>query len=193
MNSLTTKKLIPWQMLYLLLLIMLRASYYISGLFILPDVTLINYGEYLTYILLYPFRFWWNEKTPVVMGTACILWLMGVSYFLTYYRNYHFGAEHGTDDWGDVSAMKKKLADPDPIKNTIVSKDIKIGFDALSNMNMLIIGGSGSGKTTSIVIPNILLGNCTNVILDIKGDLLKKYGNYFKQHGIGWPLPAVHV
>lgn len=180
-------------MLYLLLLIMLRASYYISGLFILPDVTLINYGEYLTYILLYPFRFWWNEKTPVVMGTACILWLMGVSYFLTYYRNYHFGAEHGTDDWGDVSAMKKKLADPDPIKNTIVSKDIKIGFDALSNMNMLIIGGSGSGKTTGIVIPNILLGNCTNVILDIKGDLLKKYGNYFKQHGIGWPLPAVHV
>ena len=172
---------------------MLLASYYISGLFILPDVTLINHGEYLTYILLHPFRFWWNEKTPVVMGTACILWLMGVSYFLTYYRNYHFGAEHGTADWGDVSAMKKKLADPDPMKNTIVSKDIKIGFDALSNMNMLIIGGSGSGKTTGIVIPNILLGNCTNVILDIKGDLLKKYGNYFKQHGIGWPLPAVHV
>ena len=72
MNSLTTKKLIPWQMLYLLLLIMLLASYYISGLFILLDVTLINYGEYLTYILLHPFRFWWNEKTPVVMGTACI-------------------------------------------------------------------------------------------------------------------------
>ena len=171
-------------MLYIALLFILAGAYYVSGLFTFSDVNLINYGDYLTYILLHPFHLWWNDKTPVVMGTACILWLMGVSYFLTYYRNYHFGAEHGTADWGDVGLMKKKLADPDPMKNTIVSKDIKIGFDALSNMNMLIIGGSGSGKTTGIVIPNILLGNCTNVILDIKGDLLKKYGNYLKQHGI---------
>ena len=181
---LTTKKKIPWELLYIALLFILAGAYYVSGLFTFPDVNLINYGDYLTYILLHPFHLWWNDKTPVVMGTACILWLMGVSYFLTYYRNYHFGAEHGTADWGDVGVMKKKLADPDPMKNTIVSKDIKIGFDALSNMNMLIIGGSGSGKTTGIVIPNILLGNCTNVILDIKGDLLKKYGNYLKQHGI---------
>ena len=180
----TTKKKIPWELLYIALLFILAGAYYVSGLFTFSDVNLINYGDYLTYILLHPFHLWWNDKTPVVMGTACILWLMGVSYFLTYYRNYHFGAEHGTADWGDVGLMKKKLADPDPMKNTIVSKDIKIGFDALSNMNMLIIGGSGSGKTTGIVIPNILLGNCTNVILDIKGDLLKKYGNYLKQHGI---------
>ena len=179
-----TKKQIPWHILYVLLCIMLIAAYFISGLFILPDVTLINYGEYLTYIILHPFHLWWNDKTPVVMGTACILWLMGVSYFLTYYRNYHFGAEHGTADWAEVQDMAKKLADSDPMKNTIVSKDIKIGFDALSNMNMLIMGGSGSGKTTGIVIPNILLGSCTNVILDIKGDLLKKYGNYLKQHGV---------
>lgn len=51
-------------------------------------------------------------------------------------------------------------------------------------MNMLIIGGSGSYKSTSIVTPNILKANCTNVILDIKGDLLKKYGNYLKSKGI---------
>ena len=74
------------------------------------------------------------------MGIACILWLMGVSYFLTYYRNYHFDAEHGTADWGDVRMMVKKLEDPDPMRNTIVSKNVKIGFDALSNMNMLIMG-----------------------------------------------------
>lgn len=126
----------------------------------------------------------WNDRTPMVMGIASILWLMGVSYFLTYYRNYHFGAEHGTADWGDVRMMLKQLQDPDSMRNTIVSKNISIGFDALSNMNMLIMGGSGSGKTTGIVIPNILLGSCTNVILDIKGDLLKKYGNYLRQNGI---------
>ncbi|MBR0342810.1 MAG: type IV secretory system conjugative DNA transfer family protein [Oscillospiraceae bacterium] len=180
----SVKKKIPWGLLYIILLFMLVGAYFISGLFTFPDINLLNYGERLKFIFLHPFHFWWNEKTPVTMGVACILWLMGVSYFLTYYRNYHFDAEHGTADWGDVRLILKKLEDPDPMRNTIVSKNIKIGFDALSNMNMLIMGGSGSGKTTGIVIPNILLGNCTNVILDIKGDLLKKYGNYLKKKGI---------
>ena len=70
------------------------------------------------------------------------------------------------------------------MRNTIISKNISIGFDALSNMNLLIIRGSGSGKTSGIVIPNILLANCSNVILDIKGDLIKQYGNYLKQNGV---------
>lgn len=178
------KKRIPWGLLYIVLLFMLAGAYFISGLFTLPDVNMFNYGEKIEYILFHPFHLWWNDKTPVTMGIACILWLMGVSYFLTYYRNYHFDAEHGTADWGDVRLMLKQLQDPDSMRNTIVSKNIQIGFDSLSNMNMLIMGGSGSGKTTGIVIPNILLGNCTNVILDIKGDLLKKYGNYLKKNGI---------
>ena len=48
------------------------------------------------WLFLHPFHNWWNDKTPMVMGTGLILWLMGVSYFLTYYRDYHFGKEHGT-------------------------------------------------------------------------------------------------
>ena len=179
-----TKKKIPWMALYMALVFILVGAYFVSGLFTLPDVTLLNYGEKLIYIFLHPFHNWWNDKTPMVMGTGLILWLMGVSYFLTYYRDYHFGQEHGTADWGEVSAMQKKLADPDPMRNTVISKNISIGFDALSNMNLLIIGGSGSGKTSGIVIPNILLANCTNVILDIKGDLIKKYGYYLKQQGV---------
>ena len=78
------------------LVIMLAGAYFVSGPFTLPDVSLLNYGEKLTYIFLHPFHNWWNDKTPMVMGTGLILWLMGVSYFLTYYRDYHFGKEHGT-------------------------------------------------------------------------------------------------
>ena len=77
---------------------------------------MLNYGKKLEYILLHPLHLWWNEKTPVTMGIAVILWLMGVSYFLTYYRNYHFDAEHGTADWGDVRLMVKKLGDPVLVK-----------------------------------------------------------------------------
>ena len=179
-----TKKKTPWAAFYIVLLLMIAGAYFVSGIFTFPDVTLFNYGEKLIYVMFHPFRIWWNEKTLMVMGTAGILWLMGVSYFLTYYRDYHFGKEHGTADWAEIHSMRKELADPDPMRNTIISRNISVGFDALSNMNLLIIGGSGSGKTSGIVIPNILLGNCTNVILDIKGDLIKKYADYLKQHGI---------
>ena len=48
-------------------------------------------------------------------------------------------------------------------------------------MHILILGGSGDGKTTSLLIPNILLANMTNIILDVKGDLLKNYGGYLKE------------
>ncbi len=51
-------------------------------------------------------------------------------------------------------------------------------------MHILILGGSGDGKTTSLLIPNILLANMTNIILDVKGDLLKNYGGYLKEKGI---------
>ncbi len=178
------KKNTPWGIFWLILLFTLIGSYFVSGIFTFPDLNLLNYGEKVTFVLFHPFRPWWNDKTPMVMGTGLVLWLMGVSYFLTYYRDYHFGKEHGTADWGELSSMRKELADPDPMRNTVISKNISIGFDALSNMNLLIIGGSGSGKTTGIVIPNILLANCTNVILDIKGDLIKKYAGYLKQHGV---------
>ena len=175
---------IPWTTLFIVLFMMQAGSYYVSGLLSFPDVTMLNYEEKLVHIILHPFHPWWNERTPMVMGIAFILWLMGVSYFLTYYRNYHFNAEHGTASWAEVKEVSKRLADPNPMRNTIISKNISIGFKALPNMNMLILGGSGSGKTTGIVIPNILLGNCTNVILDIKGDLIKKFGAYLKQQGI---------
>ena len=145
------KKRIPWGLLYSVLLFMLAGTYFISGLFTFSDVNILNYGEKLEYILLHPFHPWWNDKIPMVMGTGLILWLMGVSYFLTYYRDYHFGKEHGTADWGELSSMRKELADPDPMRNTVISKNTSTGFDALSNMNLLIIGGSGSGKTNTLL------------------------------------------
>ena len=110
------RKKIPWGLLYLMLAFMLAGAYFMSGLFTFSDMNMLNYGEKLEYVILHPLHLWWNEKTPVTMGIAVILWLMGVSYFLTYYGNYHFDAEHGTADWGDVRLMVKKLGDPVLVK-----------------------------------------------------------------------------
>lgn len=180
----TEKRKTPWKLFFLLLLFVEILAYYMGGLFLFGDLSLSNYEEKISYIFLHPFHNWFNERTPLTMGIGLILWLMAVSYFITYYRNYHFDKEHGVAEWEDVKRADKKLRDPDEDRNTYLSENIAIGFDALSNMNLLVIGGSGSYKTTSVLTPNLLRANCSNIILDIKGDLLKKHGRYLKEHGV---------
>lgn len=171
-------------MLLFFLALLLVITYYLCGLFLIPGVTLINFQEKLLYVVMHPFQPYWNKNTLPFMGAAVLAWVMFVAWFLDYYRNFHFGKENGTEEWADVKKLSKKLRDPDPMRNTYLSENIAIGFDALSNMNMLVLGGSGSYKTTSVLTKNLLMACCTNVILDIKGDLLRKHGNYLKAQGI---------
>lgn len=51
------------------------------------------------------------------------------------------------------------------------------------NNNVLVVGASGSGKTRSIVIPNILQAVGSYIIADPKGNLYKQYGDYLKHRG----------
>ena len=80
-------------------------------------------------------------------------WVMFVSYYLDQYRNYQFGIENGSEQWGDTKQLSKSLRDPKEEKNTYLSKNIAVSDTLLSNRNMLIIGGSGSYKTTSVLTP----------------------------------------
>ena len=180
----TQKRKPPWGMFLIGLVLVLLVSYYAAGLFSLDGVTMQNYQDKLTYILLHPFRNWLNSKTSAVMGIALVAWAMFVCYYLTYYRNFHPDAEHGVAEWADVAKTAKKLYGKGEEPVTLLSKNIKVNAKALPNMHILILGGSGDGKTTSLLIPNILLANMTNIILDVKGDLLKNYGGYLKEKGV---------
>lgn len=172
----------PWGALVFVLLLFEVMAYYLSGMCILQDVTILNWQEKLGEILTHPFYNYFNPKTPAFLALALILWIMAVSYFLTYYRDFHFATEQGTAEWGDLKKISKKMRAPDG--NTYLSHNIAYGPEALSNMNFLIIGNSGAYKSTSVVGVNILKALFTNVILDIKGDFLRKYGNYLLSKGV---------
>ena len=167
-----------------LLVVLCVITYFLCGLFKIPGVTYDNFQKGLLYIVRHPIKNWWTDRTGAFLGIVFLGWVMLVAWYLNYYRNTHFGAENGTERWADVKKMSKILRDKDELKNTYLSENVAVSNSALSNMNMLVIGGSGSYKTTSVVIPNLLMAACTNVILDIKGDLLRKHGNYLKKHGI---------
>ena len=103
----TQKRKPPWGMFLIGLVLVLIVSYYAAGLFSLEGVTIQNYQDKLTYILLHPFRNWLNSKTSAVMGIALVAWAMFVCYYLTYYRNFHPDAEHGVAEWADVAKTAK--------------------------------------------------------------------------------------
>lgn len=183
MNGVDRRKT-PWGAFLGLLVVLCVITYFLCGLFKIPGVTYDNFQKGLLYIVRHPIKNWWTDRTGAFLGIVFLGWVMLVAWYLNYYRNTHFGAENGTERWADVKKMSKILRDKDELKNTYLSENIAVSNSALSNKNMLVIGGSGSYKTTSVVIPNLLMAACTNVILDIKGDLLRKHGNYLKKHGI---------
>ena len=103
----TEKRKIPWKLFWILLLVIEIFAYYAGGLFTFQDLALSNYEEKLSYIFLHPIHNWFNERTPLTMRLALILWLMAVSYFITYYRDYHFDKEHGVVEWENIKRADK--------------------------------------------------------------------------------------
>ena len=96
-------------------------------------------------------------------------------------------AEHGSAKWNDdLKKYLSKYADSNPYKNTLLSKEVSLSMNArktLLNNNVLVIGGSGAGKTRYFVKPNVLQTNCNMVITDPSGELLESTGVFLAEQG----------
>ena len=100
-------------------------------------------------------------------------------------KNTRRGQEHGSACWGDVFQTAKRYRDKKaPSQNLILTQHFQMGLDGRKhkrNTNVLVIGGSGAGKSRSYAIPNALnCGNCSLVICDPKSEILRKTGGALK-------------
>ena len=150
-----------------------------SGLF-LRDFTMENFQDVYVWCLLHPAACF-NEKTKVCVFAALLLWLIFV--MLQYSRidnNRLPGLEHGGARWGDIKAFNQKYSDPAEKRNRVLSENIRFRYDAstLRNGNLFVVGGSGAGKTSFLLTPNLLIGYGSNLITDSKGTTLEEFGNY---------------
>ena len=71
-------------------------------------------------------------------------------------------------------------------KNAILSSQVFLSMDGRKtkrNLNILVCGGSGSGKSRFMVKPNLLQANASYVITDPKGELLESTGTFLKKQG----------
>lgn len=101
-------------------------------------------------------------------------------------KNYRRGEEHGSAQWGNAEKICKKYAQRNRESNKLITQNVRIGLNGRKhrrNLNVLVCGGSGAGKTRFYCKPNIMQGNTSYVILDPKGEILKDTGKLLESKG----------
>lgn len=177
------KKKTPWLAFALMLIVFLILGYLISGVYVAPKELKGDYNAQLLWAFTHPIKAA-NSKSPAWVGIGFIAWFFFVNYYLVHYRDFHSEMEHGDEDWLDPVKACNELKGKEEKYNRILSENVKVSIRGkLSNNNMLIVGSSGSFKTTSIMHQNLLQMGSSYVVLDVKGDTQRKLGKRFEQAG----------
>lgn len=133
-----------------------------------------------------PFRIvWCGDSLKTVLIFLCCYGL-GVGVYFSSRRNYRRREEHGSAKWGDAAAIGKKYRAAQYTENKIFTQNIRMGLDVRRHrrqLNSIIVGGSGAGKTRFYAKPNLYQANTSFVVLDPKGELVRDAGNLLEQKG----------
>ena len=111
---------------------------------------------------------------------------MGVGIYFSTRRNYRRREEHGSAKWGNAGAIDKKYRQSPPSENKLMTQNVRIGLNAKKhrrNLNTLVCGGSGAGKTRFYCKPNLMQANTSFVILDPKGEIVRDTGKLLEKKG----------
>ena len=122
-------------------------------------------------------------KTVLIL---LLIYGLGIGVYLSSRRNYRRGEEHGSAKWGDARAVNKRYQAKEPEKNKVLTQHVQIGLDGRKhrrNLNTMVVGGSGAGKTRFYAKPNLCQANTSFVILDPKGELARDTGHLLEQKG----------
>lgn len=112
---------------------------------------------------------------------------LGIGVYLSTRKNYRKTEEHGSAKWGSAKQVNKKYKDTtDIFKNKVLTQNVCIGLDGRKhrrNLNTLVCGGSGAGKTRFYCKINLMQCNTSFVILDPKGEMLRDTGKLLEKNG----------
>ena len=159
------------------------------GLLVAPALRsgLPNLIRNLAVVFSNPFHIVWCEDSVKAVLIFICAYAMGIGIYLSTARNYRRREEHGSAHWGNAGQVNKKYENKtEPEKNKILTQKTKIGLDGRKhrrNLNVLVCGGSGAGKTRFYAKPNIMQANTSFVILDPKGENVRDTGNLLKAKG----------
>ena len=115
-----------------------------------------------------------------------LIYCVAIGIYFSTRKNYRRTEEYGSAKWGNAKNICKKYKQENSNYNKILTQNFCIGLDGRKhrrNLNLLICGGSGAGKTRFFAKPNIMQCNCSFVILDPKGEILRDTGSLLEKEG----------
>jgi type IV secretion system protein VirD4 len=133
-----------------------------------------------------PLSIQWCPESPKAILLFLLMYGMGIGIYFATRQNYRHGEEHGSAKWGSAKEVNHKYADKHTDQNIILTNNVKIGLDGRKhrrNLNVMVVGGSGAGKTRFYAKPNIMQCNTSFVALDPKGELLRDTGKLLESKG----------
>ncbi len=137
-------------------------------------------------ILKNPFHITLCEDSLKTVLTFLLAYGIGIGIYLSSRKNYRRDVEHGSAQWGAIQKISKVYSELPAENNKILTQHIKVGLNTRThrrNLNTIVCGGSGAGKTRFYCKPNLMQANTSFVVLDPKGELLRDTGNLLKKKG----------
>ena len=133
-----------------------------------------------------PLRITWCKDSFKCVLIFLLIYGLCIGFYFATRRNYRKLEEHGSAKWSSAGHITRKYADKVRTKNLILTCNARIGLDGRKhrrNLNVMVVGGSGAGKTRFYAKPNIMQCNTSFVVLDPKGEILRDTGNLLMQQG----------
>ena len=137
----------------------------------------------LTAALENPFAVRWTDRSLICILICTALYAAALCYASANRGRTRDGAEHGSATWGSPQQVNAMFAQKE---NKLLTRSVRLGLDThrhRRSLNVLVIGGSGAGKSRSYVKPNILEANTNYVVTDPKSEVLLATGGYLKSKG----------
>lgn len=133
----------------------------------------------------YPLKFTFDDNVVSMLIFTFSLYAVLTFYYYMNKKNLMPGEEHGSAQWAgkheaDLISSEKEE------ENIILTETERMSLDTRKtrkNLNVMVIGGSGSGKTRFFVKPNLMQHNTSYVITDPKGELLKSTAPMLEANG----------
>lgn len=140
------------------------------------DIKLFELLDRLTAAMNNPTHITFNEYSLKAVLIFLFLYAMGIGVYFSSRENRRPGEEHGSARWGNVKSVVRRYMDKDSYKNIILSQNMRLGLNAKKhrrNLNVLVVGGSGAGKTRFYAKPNLMQCNTSFIVADPKGEMLR--------------------
>lgn len=150
------------------------------------DIKLFELLDRLTAAMNNPTHITLNKYSLKAVLIFLFLYAMGIGVYFSSRENRRPGEEHGSARWGNVKSVVKRYMDKDSYKNIILSQNMRLGLNAKKhrrNLNVLVVGGSGAGKTRFYAKPNLMQCNTSFIVADPKGEMLRSIAPLLIENG----------